>query len=407
MAAPPVLWLLLCAQLAAGGGPAVVREISVTGNRRTATAYVRQALELDVGDRFDGDAAALEQRLLNLRLFKGVRVTPRPAGEGGVALEVDVQERWTLLPIPMFTSSGGETGGGLLLLESNLFGWGKQLMAGGTLSTRGAAGMAGYWDREVAGTRWTADAFAMRQDARRERTDGGGDVVYAYRDARTDLTAALGRRLTDRLAVSAGWFGVWADASAEDGWAPPARVGPARGLVAAVAYDASDFHLFYERGVTARLRYRHADAALAGGRDLRQADARATWGGANRLGHAWSLAVAGQGVEGDAAVDALRLGGTPGARGFPTGGLWAERAGTAALEYAVPIWRPRWGVATGVALLDACLARWRGDTTRYLAPGVGLRLHVADVALPALGLDVAWSTTAPAPMASFVVGFRM
>ncbi|ABC80929.1 POTRA domain-containing protein [Anaeromyxobacter dehalogenans] len=400
------LCLLLAAQLAAGGEPAVVREISVTGNRRTAAAYVRQALELDVGDRFDGDAAALEQRLLNLRLFKGVRVTPRPDGAGGVALEVDVQERWTLLPIPMFTSSGGETGGGLLLVETNLFGWGKQLVAGGTLSTRGATGMAGYWDRAVAGTRWTVDAFALRQDARRERTEGG-DVVYAYRDARTDLSAALGRRLTERLAVSAGWFGLWTDAGAEDGWAPPADVGPARGLVAAVAYDGSDFHLFHERGVTARVRYRHAAAALGGGRDLRQAEARATWGGANGLGHAWSIAIAGQGVEGDAAVDALRLGGGPGARGFPVGGLWAERAASTALEYAVPIWRPRWGVATGVALLDAGVARWRGDTTRYVAPGLGLRLHVADVALPALGLDVAWSTTAPGPVASFVVGYRM
>lgn len=400
------LGLLLLAQAAAADGTQVIEAISVTGNRRTATAYVEQELRVGVGDPFDGDAAALEQRLLNLRLFKRVRVTPRPAGEGRVALEVDVQERWTLLPIPMFSSSGGETGGGLLLVESNLFGRGKQLVVGGTVSTRGASGMAGYWDRAVAGTRWTVDAFVLRQDARRERTDGG-DVVYAYRDARTDLSAAVGRRLGERLAVSAGWFGLWADASAEDGWAPPANVGPARGVVAAVAYDASDFHLFYERGVTARLRYRHAEAALAGGRDLRQADARAAWGGANRLGHAWSLAVAAQGVEGDAAVDALRLGGAPGARGFPMGGLWAERAGSAALEYAVPIWRPRWGVASGVALLDAGVARWRGETTRYLAPGLGVRLHVADVALPALGLDVAWSTTAAAPEASFVVGFRM
>ena len=36
-----------------------------------------------------------------------------------------------------------------------------------------------------------------------------------------------------------------------------------------------------------------------------------------------------------------------------TGGLWAERAVTATLDYELPIWRPSWGTATTLAFVDA------------------------------------------------------
>lgn len=399
------LWILLHAQLAEAGPPPEIHGISVTGNRRTATAYVEQALQVAVGDPFDGDVAALEQRLFNLRLFKTVHIVPRPAADGGVDLEVVVEERWTLLPIPMLASSGGETSGGLVLMESNLFGWGKQLMVGGLLSTRGTTGMVAFADPSVAGSRWTFNGAFLRQDAKRERYDGD-DEVYAYRDQRYDLSASVGRRVTDQLSASLGWFDLLVDASADGEYVAPARVSPARGLLATLELKGDDFHLFYSSGLSARIQYRQAFSWLASARELRQLEARGLWSRRNDLGHTWSIALEAQGVEGDAEVDALRLGGRPGSRGFPAGGLWAERAATAALEYQVPIWRPAWGVATGLVLLDGGVARWRGAETRYVSPGVGVRLYVADIALPALGFDVATSSTIGKAVVSVTVGFQ-
>ena len=44
--------------------------------------------------------------------------------------------------------------------------------------------------------------------------------------------------------------------------------------------------------------------------------------------------------------------------------------------------------------------------TRWVAPGAGVRLYVRNVALPALGLDLAWSTAGEELAPSFFVGFR-
>ena len=81
--------------------------IEVTGNERTAREVVIAALRVQPGDGVpDEILPVLRQRVLNLRLFREVEVTKRPSGKG-VVLSVAVEERWTLLPIPILGASSG------------------------------------------------------------------------------------------------------------------------------------------------------------------------------------------------------------------------------------------------------------------------------------------------------------
>ena len=76
------------------------------------------------------------------------------------------------------------------------------------------------------------------------------------------------------------------------------------------------------------------------------------------------------------------------------------------MDYQRPVWRPSWGTLTVLGFVDAGVSTWAGDRTRWVAPGAGFRVYVRNVALPALGLDLAWSTAGEQVAPSFFIGFR-
>jgi outer membrane protein assembly factor BamA len=391
---------------ARGDGAALIRGIEIEGNRRTEGDLVRSAMGVAPGDPFDPDSLPrLEQRVRNLRLFTAVHVAPVPDGPGSVVLRVTVQERWTLIPIPIFTASSGGTGGGLYLLESNLFGRGKVLGVGGMITTQGNSVSALYRDRGVLETPLLFSAEFARADMTRQQ-DAGGTAVYAFQDRRYDFGAMLGWRISDWLAVRAGWFELLVRPGAALGFVPPPAMPDVRGLSAELELRDEDYHLYYLTGLALRVRYRQGVSWLGSGRGLHQGSAAATWATEGFSDHARAITAAVETSRGDAVVDALRLGGRPGSRGFVQGRLWAESAATTTVEYQVPVWRPSWGVLTTAIFTDAGLTRWRGAETDYVAAGLGFRTYLRDVAIPALGLDVAQATGMSAPTVSVHAGFR-
>jgi hypothetical protein len=51
------------------------------------------------------------------------------------------------------------------------------------------------------------------------------------------------------------------------------------------------------------------------------------------------------------------------------------------------------------------VAVWRGERTRYVAPGAGVRVYIRNVAVPAFGIDAAWSSAGGGLATSFFLGF--
>lgn len=404
--------LILAASLLAGSAEAAagftVREIRVSGNTRTATGHVLQLLRIHPGDRFEGDPAILEQRLLNARIFKAVHVTVMPAAGGDARLEIAVQERWTLIPLPVFSSSSGDTSGGLFLMEGNLAGWGKSLSAGGMYGDRKQLVFGSYRDPSIAGSPFTAGGLVTWQEGRIAQRDDDDAVVRAYREERLAIGVDAGVRLGRMVTLGLGGFGLQVHSRPEPGHVAPASVSDAWGGMVAADFRDEDYHLYYVSGASAHAEYRRALPELFGGRELEAGSLLASWAGGNGLGHAWALSTRGFWLlAGDPVIDAGRLGGRNGSRGLAADALWAERSATATLEYQIPLWRPRWGVLTAAAFTDAGMARWRGEVTRYVAPGLGARLYLSGIAIPAVGLDVAEASTVREPKLSFSVGFQL
>lgn len=382
--------LVVAAPSAAGGSPAQVGELRVEGNRRTAAPVILGAARIKQGDRFGPDTAAeVRQRVLNLRLFQEVTVIPEQR-ENQVDVAIRVVERWTLLPIPFVGASSRGLRGGGYVLESNLLGWNKLLVVGGTYGGEGPSAFALYRDPGIAGTRWLGRGLVRYGDLLREQFDGERRI-YAYRDERLEASLTGGFQIQPWLAVYLGWYAAVAGADAVDDEMPPPEAGPLHGWSGDVDIRAQDFHLYFNDGLLARLSYRHALRALGAERDVLELSGFAQYAFRVFGDQATSLTVQGAFNEGDPVLDALLVGGLPGTRGFERLGFWAERLAALTIEHQVPVLRLRWGVWTANAFLEVGAARWRERNEAFATPGAGFRLYLLGVAFPAFGVDGAYS----------------
>lgn len=401
---PPMKWLAAwVALLAVAGsrdaaaqptGAAAIGEVAavrVIGNQRTRSPVILDAAGIAVGDRFEpGMADVIEQRVLNLRLFRAVDVSASAQG-AEVDVAIQVEERWTLLPIPFLAGSSRGLRAGAYLLESNLLGWNKLVVLGAIYSGgEGPSAFALYRDPSVASTRALFRAMVRYGDVLREQYRGTARV-FAYRDARVDLSASGGYAVTPWLSLFAGAYAVPAWSESVEGEAAPPASGTVFGWTGELELRAQDFHLYFNEGIGGRLSYRQARADLGAERDVLELSAllqvaRPVFGDQ-------SIAVTGQGWwnRGDPVLDAVLMGGLPGSRGFERLGLWAERAASAVVEHQVPVFRTSWGIWTINTFAEAGVNEWRGRRDGSITPGVGFRLYLLGVAFPAFGVDAAYS----------------
>jgi hypothetical protein len=384
--------------------PAHVGELRIEGNERTADPVILGAAGVKPGDRFEPETAAeVQQRVLNLRLFREVTVTPEPRG-GHVDLSIRVVERWTLLPIPFVGASSRGLRGGAYLLESNLFGWNKLFVAGGTYSGEGPSAFALYRDPAIAGSRALLRSSLRYADLLREQF-AGEQRIYAYQDERFEAALSGGYQILPWLAAYAGWYGTLAGADSEPDQMAPPDSGPLHGWTADIDIRAQDFHLYFNEGVIARLSYRHAFEALAADRDVLELSAFAQLAWQTIGDQSTSLTAQAALADGDPILDAVLLGGIPGTRGFERLGLWAERAASITLEHQVPVLRFSWGIWTANAFAEAGATEWRDRDDAFLTPGAGIRLYLLGVAFPAFGVDLAWSLEDQRPLGMASFGF--
>jgi len=387
--------------------PAAGGAIEIIGNARTAREVILEAAAIGSEDPLDAESLdGIRQRVMNLKLFERVDVTLRGASEARV-LTIRVKERWTLIPIPFVSTSSRGTQGGVFLLETNLFGRNKLVVAGGSYASWGGMLFAIYQDPALAGTRATLRAAASYSQTLRERRVDDRKV-YAVDDTRTDVSLLGGYRVTPALRLSAGWFVTHSRDEAKPEFAAmPLAGGYLHGPTVAAEYRGSDFKLYYDEGLGGAAQARLARHALGADRDVLDLSARLQYTRSLWRDHATSLIVQGFAVDGDGVADARLLGGIAGTRGFALQSLWVDRAATVTLEHQVPVLVRGWGIWTVNGFVDAGRASLRGDHGSFVTPGAGLRLYVPRMNVPAVGFDIAYSTGVDKVFASGSIGLSM
>lgn len=404
----------LVAQKAAGGPDGQPAErridtITIEGLRKTREEVVRNLLTVGPGDPLDADTLAdIEAALVDSDLFADVVVREQPGSPASADILIEIDEKWTLIPIPFAATDGSSFTGGLFVIESNLLGLNKQLIGGGFGGTSGFNTFFVYVDPALFQSRWTGALSAGIGRGDDEWATGSDELVRSVRALRRNVGGTIGYRLTEDLEVSAR-MGVeqWQDLEAEIGPAGSADVDlPGQGTVLplelAVGWDGTRAVDVLRVGPEVEL-----NVGLILPDSLPTAMLRSSMGFSLFDGH--RLRVLASGGLGDLPPLLQRtISGRDGYRTLPFGSAVADTYGSGSAIYDLPVLRGGWGALVlshywelGARRADSI------DREVFYGPGGGFRVYLRQVAIPALGLDVAYNLPGENLVFSFSLGAQM
>ncbi len=380
--------------------PARVTDIEYVGAKRTRPVVLDRYVSFGVGDTIGADdLERARQELRESGLFADVLVETVPADDG-VAVRFVLDEKWTLVPFPFFSASGGRYRGGLVLIESNAFGFDKQIVAVGIGGNTGFSTFLLYDDPAFLGSRWQTTLATSLGTDELERTDSGGSVLWR-RDANVvAVTPRVGYRVTDALEPSVGVEFTAFDFQSKDPRAPdPGATGAVTPSVR-VAFDDRRLGrvLFFGPEMTVETKFYGSDVSIDG-----EAEYSVPVAGLHRL----RFRAAG-GFGDRPLLLEQDVGGSDGYRTLPSGTLFADDYATAALFADVVVLEQNWGAVTLTPFWETVFF----DTERtgrraFYGPGGGLRVYIRQVAIPALGIDVAYNLVEESTVFSVAVGMGM
>lgn len=411
----------------AGGDPAEfygrrICEIEVRGNSRSLDTTVQRISDIETGVLLSEDAVA--QARINLKksgLFaevdiKAVACRPDSAGVAApdaeaVRLILEVEDKWTLIPVPFFSSDGESLMGGLIVIESNLLGTGKQLISGVMGGTEGLSGFAVFADPALLGSNYRLSLSASGGVGSEEIATPDGETALAFDNNSYGGSFGLGYRFTNRFEAG---FRARIEQHELSGISGPAAAGLSSAQLAAeigesqqqlgleARYDATVPYGSLLKGFETAARATYSLVL-----DAPAIDAQASYNLPTIAGQRLRLLAAG-GYGERSVISEEPVSGRDGFRTLPFGKATADDFWSAAVAYDVPVLTRGWGAMVISSFYEQgwyhSSAVGRFD---FYGPGAGFRIYLRRIAIPALGVDVAYNLQSGRTVFSVAVGMRM
>ncbi len=376
----------------------LITEIEIEGIERTRPQTVHRIARVEPPVAVSElDLEGIQRRLQRSGLFQDditVAVRPRAAAPDSSAasefvLSIKLQERWTLLPLPFgaVTSSGWTAG--FALYEANLFGTGTMLLTAASISHSGRQVFLSLGGHGLRRGRTALSISGAAGTDERETALAGEDPYERYR--RQHLQAQLGLRYELREGLEAGTTAALQIAEVDEGRSaairPPSSAAAYRQGFR-LSWDPREYHEYFLRGPAARISY-HRGFALEG---IDNYDVVATDLQYNRpLLADGRLGFRVRGEIGSTPRVFLQSLGGVGFRTLPGNQARADRYAAAAATYEHRIAKLSWASITLLGFGEAGVYQPQDALERFHGPGAGFRVYLSRVAVPALGLDLAYN----------------
>ncbi len=406
------IFILLCASGFALHGNIAREEsrlgtVSIEGLKRTKETVVRSIIALEEGAIItDEKLQRVEQDLLKSGIFSSVVVQrDDDALAKTTDITVHLTEKWSLIPVPYFASDGSSLSGGVFLIESNLLGYNTFLLSalyGGTES--GLRGLLVFSNPSLAGSAWSLSAIGGfgRTTVTNELPDG--TRIRSYETNYMQMGVGLGYAWNSLIRTEGRVrFRDWNLISFTGGLD---------------THDLSDMR-YGEPEITLRYENTRLSHVLLVGTSVSVSGRTIVPHGGWELSGAftWSMPLQGNhrlqvlisGGYGDMpALAETSIGAQDGYRTLPFQNSTADRWASASARYDIPLYFGSWGVPvitpyweTGVYATELFSAH------PFYGPGVGFRVYLRRIALPALGADIAYNVPDDYWSFSITVGMPM
>ena len=162
---------------------ATIQDIKIGGSlKKTQTETILHIIQFEKGDDIQSDdIQKIKQNLIKSGLFINEATDVRLVIEDGEAdLYLALEERVSIVPIPIFQSSGGMLKGGLFLMDSNVKGSGDHLFLGGLAGYDFKYFSGSYTNTMVSGGPWDLGGALSYSKSETEITDSKGESILSF-----------------------------------------------------------------------------------------------------------------------------------------------------------------------------------------------------------------------------------
>jgi hypothetical protein len=386
-------------------GDLPVTEIIIKGLKKTNREIILSETGIIPGDTLSAfDPHLFINRMKKKNIFTEIGIN-YIKGESGAIIEITVEEKWTLIPIPVVSSNRHGTSYGLYIMDSNFLGYGKYLFAGGTLSSDRGTAMIGYIDPSIAGSRFRGSLFLSY---RNEVYQNAGMDYILYREYKAEKGTArldLGYSITEKLKLFAS--GGYEQGSVDRGYnesldMPDNEKAWLTGTIVKYEHLVHYEYLYYGPKLEVNC-FRHI---AAGEKYSGYATAAYKFDYSFRLIDYNRFSIASNGAKGSRpAIFEETLGGKPGGRTLPAEIVTADSYINYTITAEYPFLRYKWGAITLLAFWEHGMYENNSEGKQvYYGPGAGTMFYLRRIALPAMGFNIARNLESDSTEYSFSIG---
>lgn len=385
----------------------VIGKISIRGLARTREGVILQYLPVRAGDKVaDLDIDQLRVYLERLRIFSQVTIQLKEVDEESACrahctLLIEVKEKWSLYPIPVYVKYRDTEIGGAFLVESNAMGENKGVALGGLISNRGWQGLIGFTDPHIRYTQFTTTLRYLTGRVFIEDATAAGNVTRSYTLMRHDIQSATGYQ------TRSGFFaGVLAGyRSAELTELQPLQSSSVMNLGVRFKYSSVTPKDFFQSGLESQLDLEKG--IVFAGEDLHVISSANAWHTKTAKHQFLSLLFSFQYSHYPQVLE-QRLGGWQGTRTLPALLVPADQFAVTAINYQYGFLNLSWVTFSALVFVDAGVARRDGHTPiQFWGPGAGMRMYLREITVPALGIDIARDMLSEQLQLSFFIGYNL
>ncbi len=384
----------------------IIVEIKIEGTERSDRETVLRLARVKEGDPWrEGLDTEARQLLLNAGIFYDVSVASEQDADG-VRLRIALKDKWTLIPIPLFSVKDGVTTWGGSILESNLFGTGSNLYAFLSVEQSHLGGVLAYMDPHLGGTRVQLFGMFSHTDDRRRIWDAS-EEIGSYRRQTTGGFLSIGYRFAARSSFAVALrLTDYSFSDPREEALPPADARE-RAISILLRHEGANTEEDRRQGLSGLVSLETGASFL--GDEIGRSAASGTIGWARSIFDRQTLSLSGHALWTDSAAYEPTQPATGFLRGYEMARFRPDRLLGGTIEYQLPVARYSIATVSFVPFADAALLRDRFRSLSFADAqadvGLALAVYLRRVALPVLQVYGAYGFANDKVLFGFTLGF--
>jgi len=386
-------------------GNLIVKDIQIKGLEKTKPSVILSKCRVKPGEHLsEFKAEHLVQKLRKTNIFRDVDVYYVPEGDD-VIINIDVKEKWSLIPMPVIKTSGDTRSFGAFVLDSNFLGYNKKLYTGGTWSNMGFNAQIGYIDPGILQSNFTmAVVFSGGQEIY-ENGSGDKDIYQEYQAQKWLCFSSLGYKFTDSITVSL--TGLFRDVSIVNDYdksfnKPESGQSYSQGIK--IFINNLYYSGFFNYGFTGSLEYSRGIPLSEDTLGYNYSKMGLNYSMKVFNTHLLKIMCSG-GASNTPDIFEERIGGITGFKTLPAEKIAADYYYSSTVLYEIPLYRFSYLNLTVASFFEQGGFKDDDNEMEYFyGPGGGLRFYLKRIALPALGFDVAYNINTGEVLYSAAIG---